>query len=122
MLFTNKISREGEGLGKHRRIVRTFRAAFKTAMTSTEKVALLREIAQITYYKAKPNTISNHRRKFEKVKWKVNIVGKCAVCRAQADVRHHLIQIKNGGQNKPFNIMLLCNGCHAEVHPWLKRG
>jgi 5-methylcytosine-specific restriction endonuclease McrA len=38
-----------------------------------------------------------------------------------ADVRHHIIQIQNGGNNRWQNIIALCNDCHAVIHPWLRK-
>lgn len=46
----------------------------------------------------------------------------CFACKtAPAQCRHHLIWIKNGGRNHKRNIIGLCNACHAEIHPWLKK-
>ncbi len=40
-------------------------------------------------------------------------------CRNKATCRHHLIQLQNGGINSKKNIIALCDGCHAAVHPWI---
>jgi len=37
-------------------------------------------------------------------------------CGAQFNHRHHIVQIQNGGLNKPINLVLLCKSCHREVH------
>lgn len=53
--------------------------------------------------------------------WKPHVDGeKCYVCEKRADVRHHLVPLKHGGHNSYLNIRVLCNPCHAEIHPWLK--
>lgn len=44
---------------------------------------------------------------------------KCFVCRERADVRHHIILLKNGGRNRGKNIVCLCNKCHGKIHSWL---
>jgi len=45
---------------------------------------------------------------------------KCWVCvRAVKLIRHHIIQIQHGGGNWHINVIGICEGCHAEVHPWL---
>ena len=44
----------------------------------------------------------------------------CFACKNPAQVRHHIIWIKNGGRNQKNNIVGLCRECHAEIHPWLK--
>ena len=45
---------------------------------------------------------------------------KCFACKEKAQVRHHIIWIKNGGRNQKNNIVGVCRSCHAEIHPWLK--
>lgn len=53
-----------------------------------------------------------------RVELKINT--KCFVCLEPAHCRHHIIQLQNGGLNQKKNVVSLCNGCHAEIHPWLK--
>lgn len=51
-----------------------------------------------------------------------NASGSCFCCqKAQATVRHHIIQIQHGGRNFEKNIVGLCAACHRRVHPWLRR-
>ena len=45
---------------------------------------------------------------------------KCFICGERPDVRHHIVQIKNGGSNAKNNVVPLCNYHHAEIHPHLK--
>ena len=44
----------------------------------------------------------------------------CYVCGKQAAIRHHVKPLGRGGRNKRNNIVPLCAGCHAEIHPHLK--
>jgi 5-methylcytosine-specific restriction endonuclease McrA len=45
---------------------------------------------------------------------------KCWVCKRQDKlVRHHMIQLQHGGENWKQNLVVICEGCHAEVHPWM---
>ena len=45
---------------------------------------------------------------------------KCWVCISKTRlVRHHVIQVQHGGGNWHINIVPICEGCHAEVHPWM---
>ena len=44
----------------------------------------------------------------------------CFVCFNQATCRHHIIQISNGGNNDPGNLIQLCDNCHQLIHPWMK--
>ena len=47
-------------------------------------------------------------------------VGACWACAREAVlVRHHIIQIQNGGSNDNANLIRICDWCHAEIHPWL---
>lgn len=49
--------------------------------------------------------------------------GNCKVCEKRpAQVKHHIIQIQHGGPDVWWNRIDLCNFCHAEIHPWLKKG
>ena len=41
----------------------------------------------------------------------------CAACGRLADIRHHIITLHHGGDNRSKNIVALCNTCHAIVHP-----
>lgn len=45
----------------------------------------------------------------------------CWVCRARnAQHRHHVVLLKNGGSvASKSNIVLLCESCHADIHPWM---
>jgi hypothetical protein len=45
----------------------------------------------------------------------------CFTCPNLATIRHHVIQIQNGGKNKRNNIVPLCSRCHSNIHPHLKR-
>lgn len=63
------------------------------------------------------------RKKFERVKRYRHSLSShpiCFACRGVGEVRHHIIQIQHGGLNSKKNLVTLCKGCHAEVHPWLK--
>ncbi len=33
---------------------------------------------------------------------------------------HHVVLVKHGGSNCPWNLVKLCDPCHADIHPWLK--
>jgi hypothetical protein len=68
-------------------------------------------------------TLTLERENFNTVKFRrhsFNSHKLCFVCGLLADVRHHIIQLQNGGINAKKNVVSLCNSCHAEIHPWLK--
>jgi len=46
----------------------------------------------------------------------------CFVCGWCAEVRHHIISLKQGGTSGKKNIVALCRYDHALIHPWLKNG
>jgi len=47
--------------------------------------------------------------------------GPCVVCYSHiANCQHHIIMLINGGSNKPYNRINICNFCHAQIHPWIK--
>lgn len=52
--------------------------------------------------------------------WRKLKLATCWVCgKAKTLVRHHIIQVKNGGGNDARNIVAICQECHLEVHPWM---
>lgn len=66
--------------------------------------------------------LAARRSKFEFIKPRRFIgLGSCRVCGSAADVRHHVIQLQNGGTNGEQNIVNLCNTCHWKIHPWMKK-
>lgn len=89
---------------------------FKKEMSSmlyNEKIKQLREIANLIF----PNRISySIRRK----KW-FYAEGICEVCKSfQSTCQHHLVMLKNGGSNKPWNRIQICEECHCLIHDWIK--
>lgn len=51
---------------------------------------------------------------------KFSVHGKCWVCKENsAYCQHHIIPLKNGGDNHKSNRIFICEHCHAEIHPWL---
>jgi hypothetical protein len=44
----------------------------------------------------------------------------CWTCERRADVKHHVVELKNGGANVEHNVVPLCHYCHCRVHPWLR--
>lgn len=105
-------------------ILRQFLAYFASLTSKKQKLAALKEIAAMDFpVSDKPikDRIKVRRGKFNKHKHKkLDLAGNCVVCGASADVRHHIIQLQKGGTNGPQNLVLLCDPCHEEIHPWLK--
>lgn len=87
------------------------------------KLAELKKIAalRIKYYKQ--DSPEKRRSKFNETKrtlCRQPIGSPCFVCGCPGFNRHHLIQLQHGGINSRRNLVILCDPCHAEVHPWLK--
>ena len=81
------------------------------------KLDLLRQMAGIRLNNQQ--CYAERKEQFEQWKQRFKLPGPCRVCGDSATVRHHIIQIQNGGPNRKSNIIRLCDDCHAEVHPWL---
>lgn len=61
------------------------------------------------------------RRSFDKYsKNRYRNSGLCFACLARGYARHHIISIDNGGRNVKKNIVILCQQCHALLHPWMR--
>ena len=101
--------------------LKRFAKQFSQARKIDVRLKLLREMAELKYPTIRPKLQPLIRAEFDenKHKW-LKLKGVCAVCDGQPNVRHHIVQIQNGGLNHHSNLLLLCNPCHAEVHPWLK--
>ena len=47
---------------------------------------------------------------------------KCWACYwRRAQVQHHIVQVQHGGETGLDCVIPLCHGCHAVVHPWLRK-
>ncbi len=45
---------------------------------------------------------------------------KCSVCRgSRSYCQHHIILLRNGGDDSKLNRLPICSGCHKEIHDWL---
>ena len=85
----------------------------------------LKEYAEIVIPYTMQSSISKRRNQFNKKKDNLHSPDhprnrRCFVCLGQAECRHHIIALQNGGINSRMNLVSLCNACHAEIHPWLK--
>lgn len=46
---------------------------------------------------------------------------RCAICLTGSSLEvHHIIEVADGGDNDPENLLTLCQACHALVH-WVRR-
>jgi hypothetical protein len=103
------------------KILRQFLEYFMSLKTVDEKLSALREIAGMKFLSTTREWLVERRYKFDKHKnWKLSLNADCAVCHKKAQLRHHIVQLQNGGTNGHQNLIPLCNMCHEEVHPWMK--
>lgn len=89
------------------------------------KLRLLRHCASIRLYAPMQRARQVRREEFDKIKdrrHKLRTMKRCFVCiEAAAGVRHHIFLLHHGGDNRKRNLVSLCNDCHADIHPWLKK-
>lgn len=45
----------------------------------------------------------------------------CFVCKAPSSCQQHIVLLKNGGFDNGINRIHVCSGCHADIHPWLRK-
>lgn len=90
-----------------------------------ETIADLQRMGEYKIVYSNPKiTMEKHRKEFDKVKNKRSKYrlshALCLACGTKAQIRHHIIWLKNGGRNNKRNVCFLCKPCHEAVHPWLK--
>lgn len=87
------------------------------------KLNQLKRLAEVEIEYKRSRSREERREQFDKIKRQrhsLNSHKLCFACLGKASVRHHIISLKNGGINCKRNVVSLCMGCHAEIHPWLK--
>lgn len=93
---------------------------------SQDRLSLLREFSEVRLLTLRLKVRRKERRHFERrVARDFSGLEKgdwfpCFVCWRPATVRHHIVQLQFGGDNRPSNVAKLCKPCHSEVHPWLR--
>lgn len=100
-----------------------FRQRFKVADTDA-KLRMLKVMADAVYQTGtkRGHSLDRMRSRFNFIKhyYKAPRGRKCEVCaKNPAAARHHIIQLQNGGGNHGNNLLLVCDDCHAAIHPWL---
>lgn len=87
------------------------------------KLKRLMEMASIMIPYRNQTDLQKRRHQFNESKRRLcrqPIGSPCFACGANGFNRHHIIQLQNGGINSRRNLVILCDDCHAEIHPWLK--
>lgn len=103
----------------HRFVNRMRREMKRLPATKPERLKFLIRWAAMTV--KKEGTLQERREAFRRTRRSKKLTAaKCWCCaRVAALVRHHVIQLQNGGGNWHLNIVPICDWCHAEVHPWM---
>lgn len=86
------------------------------------RMSLLQDYARIVIVYSSRAPLQSYRSSFNREKYHLLALKEwdfCFVCGSKPDVRHHIIQLQNGGINSKRNLVSLCNRCHAEIHPHL---
>lgn len=87
-----------------------------------EKLKKLIELSNVIIQYKNNLDLGVRRSKFNNVKFDRHSLKShknCFICLNNADVRHHIIQLQNGGINSKKNLVSLCNSCHKKIHNWL---
>lgn len=100
-----------EELGKQVLIVKQFRKDIQK-YDCQQRLEKLREYAEFFIF--------NHLPYFKRRKEKYKPYGECEVCMvAKAQCQHHIIMLRNGGTNKKYNRINICEECHTSIHDWM---
>jgi hypothetical protein len=102
----------------------TIRHKFQVIPKKDRLAYLIRKSQNSSWTGVDRSYIVTMRTSFNRMRsWRFPIAGmECYCCDRPARIRHHVTPLNRGGRNKNNNIVPLCHGCHAEVHPWLKAG
>lgn len=127
--MTGKIYRKTLGIpepkSQHIYGDKQFRVAAKfKGIKRHKRMKFLKTMAQKVVFKRNLQEIKNQRTGFDHnklVHLALTEKSNCYTCPNGATLRHHVIQIQNGGKNKRNNIVPLCSKCHSSIHPHLKR-
>jgi len=91
------------------------------SLSKDYRLKLLIEMSNIIIRKVSDIEVRKTRMYFDKHKFNENYrIKECFVCLGSGEIRHHIIQLQNGGENIRINIVGLCKKCHAEIHPWMQ--
>lgn len=105
--------------------VARFWALCDAGATRQEKLALLQELSRVKVFTGfKDSSSERTRKRFQVLTSKGHRQKdkRCSLCPTQTATklqRHHIVALKNGGTNRPHNIVTLCDRCHQVIHPWL---
>lgn len=91
--------------------------------TCEERMVLLKQAANPPWVRVSHAASRQLRKQFVNMGWKylhLSIAETCATCNNPPQERHHVIPVCFGGIATALNLILICNACHDEIHPWMK--
>lgn len=92
---------------------------FNILSNRREKIDLLYKFANRECNDASKKTLYDKRKEYNSIKKPAQ--GKCKACGINdGENIHHIILLKNGGIDTPWNQIILCYSCHKLIHPWLR--
>lgn len=96
---------------------------YRSKLPARETLAILKKYADLGTGGLKRGRPANTRGRFHLVKGlrhSLRTHGSCFCCGYEAVARHHILPIKDGGQNAKRNLVSLCKRCHEFIHPWMR--
>ena len=113
----------GNNKGQLKELLRKFWDSWKSLESDELRLATLINMAsRFSAVRVPPKRLRKLRKKYNQNKHSLLNVPfeKCGTCEKPATVRHHIIPLTHGGINSPLNLILICDTCHEEIHPWMK--
>ena len=132
---SNRVGEE-ESRSRKRRESEKFDSRAYDTQTPTDRRKVLLDWAEVLIEPITYEELQARRRSFDGVKSKKfplfrldttvlirprRLAFSCWICREHDAVhRHHVVLLKNGGAvTARHNVVLLCEACHADIHPWM---
>ncbi len=102
---------------------KTFRQEDYRTFSPEAKLEVLKQFADVVLNPLGLEELKRRRRVFDGVKnakFPIKTTS-CWVCTLPSAHRHHVILLRNGGSvTGRKNIVVLCEGCHCKIHPWME--
>lgn len=105
-----------------REYLKGFWERFNAEETKENRLVLLKDAANPDWPRVSGKMRSRCRRdKYHKMSILFSGLGEieCASCESIASEKHHIIPCCYGGPTIQENLIMICMGCHNEIHPWL---
>lgn len=113
----------GNNKNKIKELLRHFWGKWEAMESDEIRLAALISLANRFQVRVTDKRLRKMRKKYNRNKFHLlNLPNeKCGTCPKKATVRHHIIPLTVGGINSPLNLIMICDDCHAEIHPWMRK-